>query len=160
MDLAHEVEYAGHPTLKLFTRPEEMESGQYMRMSKDDISYMNSTDGKKITHETLRPETAQKRGAKDRTETQTVVKHIWSAARTGIGGDIQKQKETSDCTTRKVRLNQRDKLQAVEQGVLTGRFKETPPQQQKRNYLPYSQYSKRCRHNKSWVTIVMQRLGS
>eukprot|EP00965_Chrysotila_dentata_P139394 4609130-Pleurochrysis_carterae.AAC.1 len=31
MDLAHEERYAGHPILRLFTRPEEMENGIYMR---------------------------------------------------------------------------------------------------------------------------------
>eukprot|EP00965_Chrysotila_dentata_P116415 3848349-Pleurochrysis_carterae.AAC.1 len=31
MDLAHEEKYAGHPILRLFTRPEEMENGIYMR---------------------------------------------------------------------------------------------------------------------------------
>eukprot|EP00965_Chrysotila_dentata_P208011 6184462-Pleurochrysis_carterae.AAC.1 len=53
MELAHEEEYAGHPLLRLFTRPEEMENGQHTRMSKADISHMNGADGKKLTHKTL-----------------------------------------------------------------------------------------------------------
>eukprot|EP00965_Chrysotila_dentata_P217248 6189874-Pleurochrysis_carterae.AAC.2 len=54
MELAHEEEYAGHPILRLFTRPEEMENGPYMcMMPKEDIEHMNGASGKKLTHDTL-----------------------------------------------------------------------------------------------------------
>eukprot|EP00965_Chrysotila_dentata_P194625 6176482-Pleurochrysis_carterae.AAC.1 len=53
MDIAHEEEYAGHPILRLFTRPEEMENGTYMRVAKEDVTHMNADSGKKITYDTL-----------------------------------------------------------------------------------------------------------
>eukprot|EP00965_Chrysotila_dentata_P224497 6194204-Pleurochrysis_carterae.AAC.2 len=53
MDLAHEEEYAGHPILNLFTRPEEMENGLYRSMSREDVRSMNGVGGKKLTYETL-----------------------------------------------------------------------------------------------------------
>eukprot|EP00965_Chrysotila_dentata_P183007 6043235-Pleurochrysis_carterae.AAC.1 len=53
MDLAHEEKCAGHPILRLFTRPEEMENGRYMRVSKEDVTYMNAASGKKLTYDTL-----------------------------------------------------------------------------------------------------------
>eukprot|EP00965_Chrysotila_dentata_P114139 3773628-Pleurochrysis_carterae.AAC.3 len=52
MDIAHKEEYAGHPILRLFTRPEEMENGIHMRPSKEDIAHMNSASGKKLTYDT------------------------------------------------------------------------------------------------------------
>eukprot|EP00965_Chrysotila_dentata_P008080 263641-Pleurochrysis_carterae.AAC.2 len=54
MEQAHEEEYAGHPILRLFTRPGEMENGQHTRMSKQDIGHMNGAEGKKLTHKALR----------------------------------------------------------------------------------------------------------
>eukprot|EP00965_Chrysotila_dentata_P026314 872136-Pleurochrysis_carterae.AAC.4 len=50
MELAHEKEYAGHPILRLFMRPEEMENGRHTRMSNEDINHMNGADGKKLKH--------------------------------------------------------------------------------------------------------------
>eukprot|EP00965_Chrysotila_dentata_P112202 3709294-Pleurochrysis_carterae.AAC.1 len=58
MELAHEEEYAGHPILRLFTRPEEMENGQYTRIAKEDTSHLNGEGGKKLTHRTLQVELA------------------------------------------------------------------------------------------------------
>eukprot|EP00965_Chrysotila_dentata_P222026 6192721-Pleurochrysis_carterae.AAC.4 len=52
-NLAHEEEYAGHPILRLFTLPEGMENGIYMRMSKEDIAHMKWASGKKLTYDTL-----------------------------------------------------------------------------------------------------------
>eukprot|EP00965_Chrysotila_dentata_P206736 6183709-Pleurochrysis_carterae.AAC.9 len=49
MDLAHEEEYAKQPILRLFTRPEEMENGTYMHISKEDIRHMNEMGGEE-TH--------------------------------------------------------------------------------------------------------------
>eukprot|EP00965_Chrysotila_dentata_P114568 3786624-Pleurochrysis_carterae.AAC.1 len=53
MDPAHDEKYAGHPILKLFTRPAKMENGRYMRMAKEDVAHMNSASGKKLTYDTL-----------------------------------------------------------------------------------------------------------
>eukprot|EP00965_Chrysotila_dentata_P062846 2082053-Pleurochrysis_carterae.AAC.1 len=39
---AHDEKYAGHPMLRLFTRPAEMENGIYMRVAKEDVAHMNS----------------------------------------------------------------------------------------------------------------------
>eukprot|EP00965_Chrysotila_dentata_P076257 2518656-Pleurochrysis_carterae.AAC.1 len=54
MDLAHEEKYAGHPILRLFTRPEEMEDGTYMSVTKGDVTHMNTASGKKLTYDTLK----------------------------------------------------------------------------------------------------------
>eukprot|EP00965_Chrysotila_dentata_P128484 4247852-Pleurochrysis_carterae.AAC.1 len=50
---AHDEKYAGHPILRLFTRPEEMENGKYIRVEKEDVAHMNSASGKKLTYDTL-----------------------------------------------------------------------------------------------------------
>eukprot|EP00965_Chrysotila_dentata_P233290 6199508-Pleurochrysis_carterae.AAC.1 len=42
MNLVHEEKYAGHPILILFTRPEKMENGTYMRMSKEYITHLKA----------------------------------------------------------------------------------------------------------------------
>eukprot|EP00965_Chrysotila_dentata_P038160 1268250-Pleurochrysis_carterae.AAC.2 len=49
MDVAHVEEYAGHPILRLFTRPEEMEQGTHRDIETEDIRQMNGVEGKK-TH--------------------------------------------------------------------------------------------------------------
>eukprot|EP00965_Chrysotila_dentata_P170107 5614640-Pleurochrysis_carterae.AAC.1 len=53
MDIAHEEKYAGHPILRFFTRPKEMENGRYMRVAKEDVTHMNAASGKKFTYDTL-----------------------------------------------------------------------------------------------------------
>eukprot|EP00965_Chrysotila_dentata_P021681 718174-Pleurochrysis_carterae.AAC.1 len=53
MNPAHEEKYAGHPILRLFTRPAEMENGTYIRMSKEDVKHINTASGKKLTFDTL-----------------------------------------------------------------------------------------------------------
>eukprot|EP00965_Chrysotila_dentata_P089458 2953540-Pleurochrysis_carterae.AAC.1 len=88
MDLAHEAEYAGHPILRLFTRPEENEQGPHKIIASEDIRQMNRAEGKKLTHEALlvalslhvkhdfqvavATDGAKKGGTKDRTETQRI----------------------------------------------------------------------------------------
>eukprot|EP00965_Chrysotila_dentata_P116068 3837035-Pleurochrysis_carterae.AAC.2 len=42
MNPAHEEKYAGHPILRLFIRPAEMENGRYMWMAKEDVAHMNA----------------------------------------------------------------------------------------------------------------------
>eukprot|EP00965_Chrysotila_dentata_P216870 6189626-Pleurochrysis_carterae.AAC.1 len=84
-ELAHEEEYAGHPILRLFTRPEEMENDLYMRMSKEDIGQMNGASENFFTYDTVQvamslherhtfhlavaTDGAKKGGTKDRMET-------------------------------------------------------------------------------------------
>eukprot|EP00965_Chrysotila_dentata_P034099 1135403-Pleurochrysis_carterae.AAC.1 len=53
MNPAHDEKYAGHPILRLFIRPEEMENGKYIRVAKEDVAQMNSASDKKLTHDTL-----------------------------------------------------------------------------------------------------------
>eukprot|EP00965_Chrysotila_dentata_P185398 6121059-Pleurochrysis_carterae.AAC.1 len=53
MDSAHDERYAGHPILRLFTRPTEMEDGTFMRIAKEDVAHMNSASSKKLTYDTL-----------------------------------------------------------------------------------------------------------
>eukprot|EP00965_Chrysotila_dentata_P224719 6194351-Pleurochrysis_carterae.AAC.1 len=63
MNPAHDEKYAGHPILRLFTRPEEMENGKCIRIAKEDVAHMNSAGGKKLTYDTLNlPRMGQKRG--------------------------------------------------------------------------------------------------
>eukprot|EP00965_Chrysotila_dentata_P259544 6213594-Pleurochrysis_carterae.AAC.2 len=50
IDLAHEEEYAGHPILRLFTRPEEMEKGPHRDITTEDIRQMTGAEGKKLTY--------------------------------------------------------------------------------------------------------------
>eukprot|EP00965_Chrysotila_dentata_P117752 3891085-Pleurochrysis_carterae.AAC.1 len=53
MNSAYEEKYAGHPILRLFTRPAEMEDGTYMRTTKEDMTHMNTMSGKKLSYDTL-----------------------------------------------------------------------------------------------------------
>eukprot|EP00965_Chrysotila_dentata_P102562 3385922-Pleurochrysis_carterae.AAC.1 len=53
MDLAHEKEHAGHLILRLFIRPEEMENGQHIRMSKRHQPY--EQHGWQEAHSHIRP---------------------------------------------------------------------------------------------------------
>eukprot|EP00965_Chrysotila_dentata_P113096 3736553-Pleurochrysis_carterae.AAC.1 len=53
MELAHDEKYAGHPILKLFTRPEELENGTYMHIAKEDIAHVNEASGNKPTCDIL-----------------------------------------------------------------------------------------------------------
>eukprot|EP00965_Chrysotila_dentata_P261210 6214177-Pleurochrysis_carterae.AAC.5 len=90
MEMAHEEEYAGHPILRLFTRPEEMECGPYMNMAKEDIRHMNGEGGKKLTYETLQ-----------NGDPENIGDYIWSVARSRLDGDPQRKKEGSDDITSK-----------------------------------------------------------
>eukprot|EP00965_Chrysotila_dentata_P141977 4693359-Pleurochrysis_carterae.AAC.1 len=113
MNLAHGEEYAGHPILKLFTRPVEMENGVYMRMSKEDIAHMNAESEKKLTYDTLNVAMSLHE------------RHKFHIAVATDGGsesmEILKNKRKEATTLQKrlgVTLNQVDKARAVEQGVL------------------------------------------
>eukprot|EP00965_Chrysotila_dentata_P088727 2929050-Pleurochrysis_carterae.AAC.1 len=53
MNPAHEEKYAGHPILRLFTLPAEMENGIYMSMTKEDVAHMNTASGNKLTYDNL-----------------------------------------------------------------------------------------------------------
>eukprot|EP00965_Chrysotila_dentata_P124747 4124100-Pleurochrysis_carterae.AAC.1 len=96
MDLAHEEKYAGHPILRLFTRPEEVENGTYMHLSKEDVVHMNWVSVGK--------QQRSKKGEDQRYggDAKAVRNHIWSMARTGIGRDTQNQKKRGVGTTEKV----------------------------------------------------------
>eukprot|EP00965_Chrysotila_dentata_P185567 6126475-Pleurochrysis_carterae.AAC.3 len=103
MKLALEKKYAGHPILRLFTRPVEMENGIYTRMPKGDIAHMNAasvaaTDG------------AKKGGFKDRGPESVEI----------LGNKLREapalQKRLG------VTLDQMDKARAVEKGVLNGKL--------------------------------------
>eukprot|EP00965_Chrysotila_dentata_P217310 6189913-Pleurochrysis_carterae.AAC.3 len=92
MDLAHEEEYAGHPILRLFTRPEEIENGPHKDIAIENIRQMNGAEGKKLTYETLlaamslherhdfhiavATDGAKKGGTKDRMETHRILETI------------------------------------------------------------------------------------
>eukprot|EP00965_Chrysotila_dentata_P017788 591787-Pleurochrysis_carterae.AAC.2 len=141
MDLAHEEKYAEHPIFRLFTQPEEMENGTYMRLSKEDVTHMNSASGKKLAYDTLEvamslherytfhlavaTDGAKKGGTKCRGET-----HRLSATTYGVwqGPDSaeifrNKWKEASALQRRLgVKLDQADKLRAITQGALNGRL--------------------------------------
>eukprot|EP00965_Chrysotila_dentata_P167070 5517080-Pleurochrysis_carterae.AAC.1 len=141
MNLAHEEKYAGHPILRLFTRPEEMENGIYMRMSKEDVAHMRAESGKKLTYDTLNvaltiherhnfhlavaTDGSKKEWIKDRGETQKLSETTYGAWQGPESAEILKNKRnTASALQRRlgVTLDQLDKKRAVEQGVLTGRL--------------------------------------
>eukprot|EP00965_Chrysotila_dentata_P145698 4812946-Pleurochrysis_carterae.AAC.1 len=120
MDIAYEMKYAEHPILRLFARPEEMENGIYMSLSKEDVAHMNSASGKKLTYETLEvamslherhtfhlavaTDGAKKGGNKCRGETYRLSETtygVWQGA--GLGRDTQNQREGSVGITKKAR---------------------------------------------------------
>eukprot|EP00965_Chrysotila_dentata_P165875 5476521-Pleurochrysis_carterae.AAC.1 len=89
MNLAHDEKYAGHPILRLFTRPTEMENGMFIRIAKEDVAQMNSAStSKKLTYDTLNPRMGQKTG-EPRTggKRNGIGNHIRGVARTGLGHD-------------------------------------------------------------------------
>eukprot|EP00965_Chrysotila_dentata_P039844 1323708-Pleurochrysis_carterae.AAC.1 len=45
MALAHEMEYAGHPILRLFTRPEENEQGLHKIRTSEDVRHVTCQSG-------------------------------------------------------------------------------------------------------------------
>eukprot|EP00965_Chrysotila_dentata_P008072 263050-Pleurochrysis_carterae.AAC.1 len=141
MDIAHEEKYAGHPILRLFTRPEEMENGKYMHLSKEDVEHMNSASGKKLTRDTLNvamslherhsfhlavaTDGAKKGGTKDRGETQRLADTTYGVWQGPDSVEILKIKKKEASTLQKrlgIRLDQMDKTRAIEQGVLFGRL--------------------------------------
>eukprot|EP00965_Chrysotila_dentata_P036001 1198178-Pleurochrysis_carterae.AAC.3 len=115
MELAHEEEYAGHPILRLFTRPEEMENGQHTRMSKEDISHMNGMDGKKLTHKTIQvamalherqnfhlavaTDGAEKGETQDRMESQKVSETTYGVWQGPESAEILREKGKGDSAT-------------------------------------------------------------
>eukprot|EP00965_Chrysotila_dentata_P039658 1318081-Pleurochrysis_carterae.AAC.1 len=140
-DLAHEEEYAKHPILRLFTRPEEMENGSYMHMTKEDVSHMNETGGKRLTlkavqvalslherhafHVAVATDGAKKGGTKDRTEIHRLSATTYGAWQGPESADIlrhKRQKATALQERLGVTLNQSDKTHAIERGVLSGRL--------------------------------------
>eukprot|EP00965_Chrysotila_dentata_P151799 5016302-Pleurochrysis_carterae.AAC.1 len=141
MNLAHDEKYAGHPILKLFTRPEEMENGTYMRMVKEDVTHMNSASGKKLTYDTLNvamtlherhtfhlavaTDGSKKGGNMDRGETQRLSETtygVWQGPESAM--ILQNKRKEATVLQRRigVTLDQTDKIRAVEQGVLKGRL--------------------------------------
>eukprot|EP00965_Chrysotila_dentata_P241999 6204632-Pleurochrysis_carterae.AAC.4 len=141
MNPAHDEKYAGHPILRLFTRPAEMENGIYMRMSKEEVAHMNAASGKKLTYDTLNvpmklherhtfhlsvaTDGAKKGGNKDRGESQRISETtygVWQGPESAMILN-NKRKEASVLQKRMgVTLNQVDKTRAVERGVLKGRL--------------------------------------
>eukprot|EP00965_Chrysotila_dentata_P260029 6213759-Pleurochrysis_carterae.AAC.1 len=141
MNPAHDEKYAGHPILRLFTRPEEMENGKYIRTAKEDVAHMNSASGKKLTYDTLNvamtlherhnfhlavaTDGSKKGGSKDRGETQRLSETtygVWQGPNTAA---ILKSKRKEATVLQKrlgVTLDQMDKIRGVEQGVLSGRL--------------------------------------
>eukprot|EP00965_Chrysotila_dentata_P149993 4953928-Pleurochrysis_carterae.AAC.1 len=141
MDIAHEEKYAGHPILRLFTRPEEMENGTYMHLSKEDVAHMNTVSGKKLTHDTLNvamslherhsfhlavaTDGAKKGGTKDRGETQRLSETtcgVWHGPDSVKILEIKRREASALQKRLGARLEQTDKTRAIEQGVLSGRL--------------------------------------
>eukprot|EP00965_Chrysotila_dentata_P055678 1847007-Pleurochrysis_carterae.AAC.1 len=142
MELAHEEKYTGHLILRLFARPEQMENGPYMCVSKEDIGHMNEASGKNLTHDTLHvamslherhafhvavaPDGAKKGGTKDRTETQRLSETTYRVWQGPESAEIirRKPREATALPERLawVELNQTDEMRAVEQGALSDRL--------------------------------------
>eukprot|EP00965_Chrysotila_dentata_P098563 3258035-Pleurochrysis_carterae.AAC.2 len=141
MKLAHEEKYAGHPILRLFTRPEEIEKGPYMCMSNEDVEHMNGASGKRLTHNTLQvamslherhafyiavaTDGAKKEGTKDRTKTQRLSETTYGVWQGPESAEILRGKRREATALQErlgVSVNPTDKMRAVEQGVLSGRL--------------------------------------
>eukprot|EP00965_Chrysotila_dentata_P262186 6214496-Pleurochrysis_carterae.AAC.1 len=141
MDLAHEAEYARHPILRLFTRPEENEQGLHKFITTEDTRQMNGAEGKKLTYEAISAalslhekhdfhvavatDGAKKGGTKDRMETQRISETTYGVWQGPESARILKGKQREANTLQErlgVQLNHMDKLQAVEQGMLSGRL--------------------------------------
>eukprot|EP00965_Chrysotila_dentata_P059712 1980950-Pleurochrysis_carterae.AAC.1 len=113
MDPAHEEKYAGHPILRLFTRPAELENGTYIRMAKEDVAHMNAASGKKLTYDTLQ-------GGTQRLSETTY--GVWQGPELAEILRDKRKKATALQKRIGITLDQRDKARAVEQGVLNGRL--------------------------------------
>eukprot|EP00965_Chrysotila_dentata_P254542 6211911-Pleurochrysis_carterae.AAC.1 len=141
MDLAHEAEYAGHPILRIFTRPEENEHGPQKIVTTEDTRHMNGTAGKKLTYEALTAaltlherhdfhvavatDGAKRGGTKDRMEAQRISETTYGVWQGPESAKILKRKQGEANTLQErlgVQLNHTDKVQAVEQGILSGRL--------------------------------------
>eukprot|EP00965_Chrysotila_dentata_P104725 3459026-Pleurochrysis_carterae.AAC.1 len=141
MNPAHDEKYAGHPVLRLFTRPEEMENGRYMHIAKEDVAHMNSASGKKLTYDTLNvamtlherhafhlavaTDGSKKGGSKERAETQRLSETtygVWQGPDTAAILNRKREKATALQKRMGVVLDQLDKVHGVEQGVLSGRL--------------------------------------
>eukprot|EP00965_Chrysotila_dentata_P187915 6172421-Pleurochrysis_carterae.AAC.1 len=141
MDLAHEEKYAGHPILRLFTRPEEMEDGTYMRVTKEDVTHLNAASGKKLTYDTLNvaltlherhtfhlavaTDGAKKGGTKDRGEPQRLSETTYGVWQGPESAEILDNKRRDATALQKrlgVSLDQTDKIRAIRQGILSGRL--------------------------------------
>eukprot|EP00965_Chrysotila_dentata_P010680 347371-Pleurochrysis_carterae.AAC.2 len=141
MDLVHVEEYAGHPILRLFTRPEENEQGVHRLITTEDARHMNGDDGKKLTFEALEvalslhekydfhiaaaTDGAKKGGTKDRTESLRISDTTYGAWQDPESARILRGKKREAAALQNrlgVQLNQADKLLAIEQGILSGRL--------------------------------------
>eukprot|EP00965_Chrysotila_dentata_P179085 5914015-Pleurochrysis_carterae.AAC.1 len=110
-------------------------------MSKEDISHMNGADGKKPTHKTIQvamalherhdfhlavaTNGAKKGETQDRVESQKVSETtygVWLGPESAEILKGKREKATALQYRLGVKLNQSDKLRAVEQGILSGRL--------------------------------------
>eukprot|EP00965_Chrysotila_dentata_P184098 6078766-Pleurochrysis_carterae.AAC.1 len=140
-NLAHDEKYAGHPILRLFTRPAEMENGTYTRITKEEVAHMNAASGKKLTYDALNvamklherhtfhvavaTDGAKKGGNKDRVEPQRLSETTYGVWQGPESATILNNKRKEATVLQKrlgVALNQVDKTRAVEQGALYGRL--------------------------------------
>eukprot|EP00965_Chrysotila_dentata_P115639 3821710-Pleurochrysis_carterae.AAC.3 len=144
MDLAHETEHAEHPILRLFTRPEENEQGPHKIITVEDVRQINGVEGKQLTYKTLMvalslhekhdfhvavaTDGAKKGGTLDRTETHRISETTYGVWQGPDSARILRSKQ-KDATTLQgrlgIQLNQTDKKQAVEQGILSGRLEDS-----------------------------------
>eukprot|EP00965_Chrysotila_dentata_P102450 3382022-Pleurochrysis_carterae.AAC.1 len=131
----------GHPILRLFTRPVENEQGAHKMITTEDTRQMNGAEGKKLTCDTLEvalslhekydfhiaaaTNGAKKGGTKDRTEPQRISETTYGIWQGPESAKIlrEKQREATILQDRLgVQLNHADKLQAIDQGILSGRL--------------------------------------
>eukprot|EP00965_Chrysotila_dentata_P117748 3890919-Pleurochrysis_carterae.AAC.1 len=141
MDIAHREEYAEHPILRLFTRPEENEQGTHRMMTTEDTRIMNGADGKKLTFKTLEvaltlherydfhvaaaTDGAKKGGTKDRAEPNRIsatTYGVWQGPESARILRGKKREATALQNRLGVQLNHADKLLAIKQGILSGRL--------------------------------------
>eukprot|EP00965_Chrysotila_dentata_P169640 5599723-Pleurochrysis_carterae.AAC.1 len=118
-----------------------MENGQQMSISKEDTGHMNGADGKKLTHKALQvamlfheryvfhlavaTDRAKRGSIKDRTEAQRLSETTYGVWQGPALAEIirdKREKATALEARLGIKLNQTKKLQAVEQGVSSGKL--------------------------------------
>eukprot|EP00965_Chrysotila_dentata_P022210 734629-Pleurochrysis_carterae.AAC.1 len=151
MELAHKEEYARHPILRLFTRPEEIENGLYMHMAKENVGHMSGTEGKKVTQRTLQvalllherhavhvaiaTNRAKMGGTKDRTEPKRLSETTYGAGHGPDSAGILRNKR-GEATALQRRLGDSATAAEAELFAIFATLRKVQAQQDLRYHVP------------------------